>query len=214
MVSKVTSLKGAFSGVVLYATQEHKEYEVMRAAGVRKRDPKETIEDFKRQASFNPRIAKNCLHVILSHHPGDGLKIAGMEREILKDYLQNLKGRGIDFDETQYIIYKHNDKGHAHYHLVANMVNDKGQRFNDSHIGYKMKYTSKEITKKYGLTPAVRKELQEIVRQQDYAIGRAIAMMKNVREDRFYDDGHIKKGRDVGKDDGEEYQQGMGGLSL
>lgn len=182
MISKITSLKSGFRGVVMFATKEHKEYEVMMAEGVRAHDPKLTIEDFKIQASFNTRIAKNCLHVILSHHPDDGLKIAGREREILKDYLNVLKGRGIDFHETQFIIYKHNDKGYAHYHIVANMVNDKVKRFNDSHIGYKMKYTSKEITKKYGLTPAVRKELQEIVRQQDYAIDRAIAIMNNVRE--------------------------------
>lgn len=179
MVSKATGLKGAFGGVVMYATQEHKHTQIMMAEGVRTHDPKLTIEDFKIQASLNPGIEKNCLHVILSHHPQDGERIRGREHEILENYLTRLKTRGIDFDETQYIIYKHNDKGHEHYHLVANMVNNKGKRFNDSHIGYKMKYTSKEITQAYQLTPAVRRELQQIVREQNYAIGRAIELVKN-----------------------------------
>ena len=164
----------------MYATQEHKHYEVMKAEGVRTHDPKLTIEDFKIQASLNPGIEKNCLHIILSHHPQDGEKIRGREQEILEDYLKKLKTRGIDFDQTQYIIYKHNDKGHEHYHLVANMVDNKGKRFNDSHIGYKMKYTSKEITQTYKLTPAVKMELQKLVQDQNYAIGRAIELMKNL----------------------------------
>ena len=179
MISKVRSLQAGFRVVVMFATQDNKEFVVMKAEGVRMWNPQHTIQDFKIQASFNKGIEKNCLHVILSHHPEDGDKILGREHEILENYLEILKTHGIDFDETQYIIYKHNDKRHAHYHLLANMVNNNGKRFNDSHIGYKMKYTSKEITKKYGLTPAVRKELQEIVRQQDSAIGRAIELMNN-----------------------------------
>ena len=179
MVSKATGLKGAFGGVVMYATQEHKHAQVIKAEGVRMGNPLHTIEDFKIQASLNPRIEKNCLHIILSHHPQDGEKIRGKDREILNEYLKRLKTRGIDFDQTQYIIYKHNDKGHEHYHLVANMVDNKGKRFNDSHIGYKMKYTSKEITQAFKLTPAVKMELQKLVQDQNYAIGRAIELMKN-----------------------------------
>lgn len=164
MISKVYQITKGFKMIIMYATQSHKKYEVIKAEGVRTHDPKLTIEDFKIQASFNPRVEKNCLQVILSHHPQDGEKIRGREKDILENYLQNLKGWGIDLDQTQYIIYKHNYNGYEYYHLVANMVNNRGKRFNDSHIGYKMKYTSEEITKKYGLTRTVRKELQEIVK--------------------------------------------------
>ena len=179
MMSKITSLKGAFKGVVMYATQEHKHYEIVLSNGVRTDTPEHTIADFHMQASQNQHIQKNCMHIILSHHPDDGRKIAGKEPELLTDYLDGLKRQGIDFKETQYIIYKHNDKGHEHYHMVANMVNNEARRFNDSHIGYKAKYTSKEITKQYGLTPAVNKLMQKMVMEQSYNIGQAIKLLQN-----------------------------------
>lgn len=174
MMSKITPLKGAFRGVVKYATQTHKQHEVILSNGVRNSNPSDTIKDFQMQASLNERIRKNCIHIIVSHSPDDSQKIAGKEEAIWKDYLQNLKARGIDFADTQYIIYRHNDKGHIHYHMVANMVNNEGHRFKDSHIGYKAKYASKELTKQYQLTPAVNKQLQQLVKEQSYNIGLAI----------------------------------------
>jgi hypothetical protein len=170
------------------------------------------------QASQNPNIQKNCMHIILSHHPDDGRKIAGREPELLTDYLNGLKRKGIDFSETQYIIYKHNDKGHEHYHMVANMVNNEARRFNDSHIGYKAKYTSKEITKQYGLTPAVNKLMQKMVMEQSYNIAQAIRLIQNPEITMAPEiiEPFAEEMTDGPGDDEEELKQdrGMGGFSL
>ncbi len=38
--------------------------------------------------------------------------------EIMKSYLSRLKENGVNLDETQYILIRHNDKDHPHFHLV------------------------------------------------------------------------------------------------
>jgi hypothetical protein len=54
--------------------------------------------------------------------------------EISKEYLVKM---GIT--ETQFAITKHVDKDHPHLHIIANLVNNKGEAIKDNWIGLKGK---------------------------------------------------------------------------
>lgn len=161
MISKILKARSNFQGTILYATQSNKNHEVVISNGVRDYDPQKTIMDFNRQAALNNNIKKMSFHMALSHHPNDTTKIQNKEKEILEAYLDKLKTKGFDLSQTQYIVYKHNDRPHTHYHLLANYVCNDGQRLVDSNIGLKAKYASKELTKELNLTPAIKKEKRE-----------------------------------------------------
>ena len=157
MVSKILKSRAGFASIVLYATQASKNHQVLLSNGVCDYDHNTTIKDFYRQAALNKNIKKNAFHMVLSHHPEDSNKIINREADILSTYLAKLKTKGIDFEQTQYIIYRHNDKEHIHYHLLANYVTNEGKRLSDGNIGIKAKIISKEVTKEYNLTPAIKK---------------------------------------------------------
>lgn len=161
MISKILKPSRNFKAVIEYATQKNKHHKVIMCHGVRDYFATKTVQDFMRQAKLNPKIRSCVLHVALSHHPDDVRKIKGREKEILEKYLDKLKARGVDFYDTQFIVYKHNDRAHVHYHLIANYVNNQFKRFNDSHIGVKAKLCSKELTKELNLTQAINPALRK-----------------------------------------------------
>ena len=118
---------------------------------------------FEMQAMQKPDLKNKIMHIILSHSPEDMDKIRGKEEVILSDYLQRLaqgkgKNEGLDLMNTQFVVIKHKDKKHTHYHILANMVDNKGERLKDSNIGYKAKSASIDITKKHDLTKAISPE--------------------------------------------------------
>ena len=157
MVSKILKSRAGFASIVLYATKASKNHQVLLSNGVCDYNIDTTIKDFYRQAALNKNIKKNAFHMVLSHHPEDSNKIIKREADILNTYLAKLKKKGIDFEQTQYIIYRHNDREHIHYHLLANYVTNEGKRLGDGNIGIKAKIISKEVTKEYNLTPAIKK---------------------------------------------------------
>lgn len=75
--------------------------------------------------------------------------------EIGINYLEKL---GIT--DTQYAITKHTDKNHLHLHILANLVNNKGNVIKDNWIGLKGKKAAQELTIKYELKIAESKNLE------------------------------------------------------
>ena len=164
MISKIFKSSGSFKSVLDYVTQKGKYHEVVLSNGVRDYSKESVLQDFLFQARMNPRIRRNVLHMTLSHHPDDTDKIKDCEINILKAYFEQLKQKGIDFYKTQFIVCRHNDQPHPHYHIVANYVSDDFTRFTDSLIGIRSKAVCKAVTRQFGLTTAnlqERKAMQE-----------------------------------------------------
>ncbi|MGF7230006.1 relaxase/mobilization nuclease domain-containing protein [Arachidicoccus sp.] len=166
MISKIFKSSGSFKDVLNYLTQKEKNHEMILSNGVRDYSKRTILNDFIMQAKMNPRIKKMALHMVLSHHPGDEAKIKGKEKEIISMYFEKLKEKGIDFYATQFIVCRHNDQEHIHYHILANYVADDFKRFPDNHIGLKSKKISQEITKEYKLTLAQKLILEEDISQE------------------------------------------------
>jgi hypothetical protein len=65
----------------------------------------------------------------------------------------------MNISDTQFSITKHIDKGHSHLHIIANLVNNKGETIKDNWIGLKGKKVAQDLTIKYGLKEATSKNL-------------------------------------------------------
>jgi len=127
--------------------------EVLVTEGVREHNYKVMAEDFIRQQQRRPSKAKACLHAILSFHPSEKPSNEIMV-EIARKYLERL---GIV--NTQFAVVKHTDRAHPHLHIVANMVDNKGQAISDSWIGLRGKKVAQALTQEYNLVPAIQKDL-------------------------------------------------------
>ena len=152
MISKVIIGK-TFSGACQYVCKDQRRAVVLDAEGVRSYDWKLMSEDFERQHALRPSLHKVVFHGILSFYPGEKIEDEKMI-EIAREYLQKM-----NISDTQFSITKHIDKNHSHLHIIANLVNNKGETIKDNWIGLRGKKIAQELTTKYGLKEAISKDL-------------------------------------------------------
>ncbi|MGN6605170.1 MAG: relaxase/mobilization nuclease domain-containing protein [Ginsengibacter sp.] len=152
MISKVVIGK-TFYGACRYICMDKKRAVVLEAEGVRDYDYKLMAKDFELQQSLRPSLTKAVFHGIISFYPGEKVEDKMMV-EIAKEYLAEMK-----ITDTQFAIVKHIDKNHLHMHILANLVNNKGETIKDNWIGLRGKKVAQKLTKKYGLEEAISKNL-------------------------------------------------------
>ena len=152
MISKVIIGK-TFSGACRYVCMDTKRAMVLDAEGVRDYNWKLMSDDFERQHALRPSLHKVVFHGILSFYPGEKIEDKIMI-EIAREYLQKM-----NISDTQFSITKHTDKDHSHLHIIANLVNNKGETIKDNWIGLKGKKVTQELTRNYGLKEAILKNL-------------------------------------------------------
>lgn len=111
------------------------------------------LAGFQRLNSLNERATTKTLHVSLNFDPSEKLK----ENKLLKiasDYM-----RKIGFGEQPYLVYKHEDAGHPHIHIVSTTIKADGSRINTHNIGRNQSEKArKEIEAAYGLVKAERQQ--------------------------------------------------------
>ncbi|HEU5053052.1 MAG TPA: relaxase/mobilization nuclease domain-containing protein [Hanamia sp.] len=152
MISKVVIGK-TFYGACRYVCMDKKRAVVLDSEGVRDYDYKLMAKDFELQQSLRGSLTKAVFHGIISFYPGEKVEDKMMAK-IARKYLIEMK-----ITDTQFAIVKHIDKNHSHLHILANLVNDKGEAIKDSWIGLRGKKVAQKLTKKYGLKEAVSKNL-------------------------------------------------------
>ena len=111
------------------------------------------LAGFERLNSLNDRATTKTLHVSLNFDPSEKL---GENKllQIASDYMNK-----IGFGEQPFIIYKHEDAGHPHIHIVSNTIKADGSRINTHNIGWNQSEKArKEIEKEYGLIRAERQQ--------------------------------------------------------
>lgn len=109
------------------------------------------LAGFERLTSLNERATTKTLHVSLNFDPSEKLN----EDKLLKiasDYM--LK---IGFAEQPYLVYKHEDAGHPHIHIVSTTIKADGSRINMHNIGRNQSEKARKvIEQQYGLVKAER----------------------------------------------------------
>ncbi|HLP38946.1 relaxase/mobilization nuclease domain-containing protein [Lacibacter sp.] len=111
------------------------------------------LAGFEQRNSLNERAMTKTLHVSLNfdpsenHHENKLLQIAA-------DYMHK-----IGFGGQPYLVYKHEDAGHPHIHIVSTTIKADGSRINTHNIGRNQSEKArKEIEATYGLVRAERQQ--------------------------------------------------------
>ena len=118
-------------------------------------------------------VKKNTYQIILSFNKTESklldLKGEDYKKNILQDFCQGMKKRGIDFSKTQMYGVEHRDKTHLHYHIVFNKVQNDGKSLRMNYFGKNAMNASREVAKEYGLivTQSHRKGLTKAMIEKD-----------------------------------------------
>jgi len=108
----------------------------------------ECMEDFMQFVPAHFRTEKPVFHVSINPHPDDQLSDDELT-DIGREYMDRL-----GYGNQPYLIFKHEDIGREHIHIVSLRVDSQGKKID----GYREHERSKEITehleRKYNLNPA------------------------------------------------------------
>ncbi len=111
------------------------------------------LAGFERLNILNERAATKTLHVSLNFDPSEkhsNEKLAA----IANQYMEK-----IGFGEQPYLVYRHNDAGHPHIHIVSTTIKADGSRINTHNIGRNQSEKArKELEQKFGLIKAERQQ--------------------------------------------------------
>ena len=110
------------------------------------------VEDFRRYMPENVRTRNKVIHISLNPHPDDRLTDMEME-QLAREYLEKL-----GYGDQPFLIFKHEDIGRHHLHIVSVNVDERGRRLNKDFIHRRSKRITTELERKYGLHPADRRQ--------------------------------------------------------
>lgn len=111
------------------------------------------LAGFTKRNELNERATTKTLHVSLNFYPSEKLNENKLV-QIAADYMQK-----IGFAEQPYLVYKHNDAGHPHIHIVSTTIKADGNRINTHNIGRNQSEKARKgIEQEYGLIRAERQQ--------------------------------------------------------
>jgi hypothetical protein len=143
----------SFRGVLEYL---HSKQESRLIAGnMGGKTPRTLSAEFAVSRQLNPRLSKAVYHSSLSlpktEHLNDDQWSA-----IADEYLL-----GMEFTDSQYVVYRHSDKDHDHIHIVASRIRiTDGTTVNDSWDYVRSEKLIRELEIKYQLTPTLSSNLK------------------------------------------------------
>lgn len=120
--------------------------------GTGKVDVSRAVEDFKSRMPARVRTRNTVIHISLNPHPDDRLTDVELEN-LAREYMEKL-----GYGDQPYMIYKHEDIGRHHLHIVSLNVDEKGKRLNKDYLFRRSKRITRELEQRYGLHPADRRQ--------------------------------------------------------
>lgn len=122
------------------------------------------LNGFERLNILNDRAITKTLHISLNFDPSEKLPDTKLI-DIASVYMDK-----IGFGQQPFIVYKHEDAGHPHIHIVSTTIKADGSRINTHNIGRNQSEKArKEIEMMYSLVKAERQQqlLQQKIKPAD-----------------------------------------------
>ena len=160
MIAKVSTGR-SFGGAVRYLHEGHKNEQVQKRAqlldynGIRT-GMEEMIRDFNRHRWLNPDLGNAVGHISLSYHQQDTAKLS--DAKMIQHARAVMERLGMNPDETQFALIRHNDRDHQHCHLLYNRIDYNGQTISDQFSRSRAKEAATTIARQEGLTVAADKK--------------------------------------------------------
>jgi hypothetical protein len=157
MIAKM--IKGAsFSGCVSYVMEKEQSI-IIDAKDIRTENAILAANDFIRISEQNDRVTKPVMHIAISFHRNDSGKVSNQDMQAIGREIIHQLGYG----NCQYLMVRHEDQQHPHFHIVINRVDKEGKLVSDKMDYLRIQKVIKELEKQYPhLTPATQKNLSAI----------------------------------------------------
>ena len=97
---------------------------------------------------LNPRVKEPVKHIVLAFHPSEKLSDEKL-REIANEYMDRM-----GFGEQPKIVYRHEDTGSPHIHIVTVAIDADGKRITDSNERRRSNFIREALEIKHGLVKA------------------------------------------------------------
>jgi Relaxase/Mobilisation nuclease domain len=111
------------------------------------------LNGFEMLNNLNSRATTKTIHISLNFDPSEKLSNNKLI-EIANVYMEK-----VGFGQQPFLIYKHEDAGHPHIHIVSTTIKADGSRINTHNIGRNQSEKArKEIEQQYGLIKAERQQ--------------------------------------------------------
>jgi hypothetical protein len=145
MIGK-TILGKSFQGIVEYLfSKKEGEAELLLSQGIRDYDKKLMIQDFEDTRSLRPTIGNAVWHSCISFHQSDKDKLSNnLMKEIAEKFIQEM-----GLDKSQYLVVRHKDRGHDHFHVLANRITMDGQVVKDNYCKARTIQACKKLEGQY-----------------------------------------------------------------
>lgn len=163
----------SFEGCVRYVMSKPG-MQLLGAHGVRQDSTSSIIKDFNIVRRLRPNITNVVWHTSISFAYQDDVN-DNLMQQIAFDYLEKM-----GLSKNQYLIVKHIDAKHKHFHIVSSRVGFDGSLVTDQWCKNRSAKASDELEQKYGLVVAqeinrvsntvhnkitLKKQLKEVVRK-------------------------------------------------
>jgi hypothetical protein len=151
MIAK--NIKGkSFGGCVRYVLNEG--HEILAAEGVVADEAATITRDFAIQRSGRPEIKQPVGHIAVAFSPDDSPRMTN-------DFMLKLAHEYMDemgIGNTQYIVVRHHNTDHDHFHIVYNRIDNDLKLISVNNDYHRNVATCKKLKDRHGLTYGVGKE--------------------------------------------------------
>jgi len=111
------------------------------------------LNGFEMLNNLNSRATTKTIHISLNFDPSEKLSNDKLI-EVANVYMEK-----IGFGQQPFLVYKHQDAGHPHIHIVSTTIKEDGSRINTHNIGRNQSEKArKEIEQQYDLIKAERQQ--------------------------------------------------------
>ncbi len=143
MICKITQGSG-FEGAVNYVMGKDGA-ELLDSKDVRSYDSKLVTKDFEMISKQNLRVKRPVMHLSVSFHKDDISKLTNDKMKLIANEIIN----GMGFNNAQYIVVKHTDAAHPHFHIITSRVDMDLKTVSDKHNFAKLNKLRIQIEKAY-----------------------------------------------------------------
>lgn len=113
------------------------------------------VQSFEAAHGFMPDKEAPAGHISISFDKADAPRLTDdFMAKLAKEYMQ-----GMGITDTQYLVVRHLETEHPHFHIVYNRVNMSGKAVNERNNFKRSDKVVKAIKDKYGLTYSPLKQI-------------------------------------------------------
>lgn len=151
MKGKITTgkgFKGALKYIFDYKNEKEKNPELVYT-NMCGENIDELTNEFKFVANAKSNIKKPVYHMSLTLPKSDGKLDKDTWENIVSSHLEKM---GIDKDNHQFVVVRHNDTEHDHVHILLNKVGFDGKVYHPQNDVFKIMKATNELESEYNLT--------------------------------------------------------------